>query len=309
MKPGWHPLVLRSEALLRRVVQTCLGVVKMRKTKIEIIYADDDIIVINKPSGVSVTKDRTGAPQLVDMLSEQLGPQISSELRLVHRLDKDTSGVMILARNKETQSKFSSYFEKKLIKKTYLAIVTGPLPGRQGTIDAPLAQSRKKPGLMCITRKKGKEAVTDWKLLADFGLIALLAVNPLTGRTHQIRVHLPNIGLPLTIDPLYGNRRPLFLSDFKPDYRLGKGQIEKPLIDRLTLHAYQIEFPKPSSVIPAQAGIHPNAKASRPDCFIARLDKKLTATLKMLTKHNPKGLDAFTDPDNFSKILDTQQLR
>ncbi|GAH58829.1 unnamed protein product [marine sediment metagenome] len=87
----------------------------MQKTKIEMIYADDDALVINKPSGVSVTKDRTGAPQLVDILAEQLGPQTSSELRLVHRLDKDTSGVMILAKNKETQSKFSSYFEKKLI--------------------------------------------------------------------------------------------------------------------------------------------------------------------------------------------------
>lgn len=289
MKHGWRP-------------QTCLGVAKMRKPRIEIIYQacprtqrrDDDIIVINKPSGVFVTKDRTGAPQLVDMLSEQLGPQISSELRLVHRLDKDTSGVMILAKNKETQSKFSSYFEKKLIKKTYLAIVTGPLPGRQGTINAPLAQSWKKPGLMCITRKKGKEAVTDWKLLADFGLIALLAVNPLTGRTHQIRVHLPSIGLPLAIDSLYGANRPLFLSDFKPDYRLGKGQIEKPLIDRLTLHAYQL--------------LIANRKSKIENELIAGLDKKFAATIKMLTKHNPNGLDAFTDPDNFSKIINARRL-
>jgi len=274
----------------------------MRKTKIEIIYQvcprtqrrDDDIIVINKPSGVSVTKDRTGAPQLVDILAEQLGPEICSELRLVHRLDKDTSGVMILAKNKETQSKFSSYFEKKLIKKDYLALVTGIVPGRQGTIDAPLAQSWKKPGLMCVTRKKGKGAVTDWKLLADFGLIALLAVNPLTGRTHQIRVHLPNIGLPLTIDPLYGSSRPLFLSDFKPDYRLGKGKIEKPLIDRLTLHAYQLSIE--------------NRKSKIANEFIAGLDKKFAATIKMLTKHNPKGLDAFTDPDDFSKIINTRRL-
>ena len=258
------------------------------------MYADDDIIVINKPSGVSVTKDRTGAPQLVDILAEQLGPDIAGELRLVHRLDKGTSGVMILAKNKETQSKFSSYFEKKLIKKDYLALVTGIVPGRQGTIDAPLAQSWKKPGLMCVTRKKGKEAVTDWKLLADFGLIALLAVNPLTGRTHQIRVHLPNIGLPLAIDPLYGSSRPLFLSDFKPDYRLAKGKIEKPLIDRLTLHAYQLSIA--------------NRKSKIVNEFIAGLDKKFAATIKMLTKHNPKGLDAFTDPDNFSKIINARRL-
>ena len=280
----------------------------MPKTKIEIIYQDGDILVINKPSGISVTADRSGQAQLVDILAEQLGPQKAGELRLVHRLDKHTSGVMILANTPEAQSKFSAYFAKKQVKKTYLALVTGILRGAEGTIDAPLAHARKKPGLMCIVRKRGKEAITKWKLLADFGVTALLAVYPLTGRTHQIRVHLPNIGLPLTIDPLYGNPKPLFLSDFKTHYRLGKGQTEKPLIERLTLHAYQIEFPKPSSVIPAEAGIHLNTEPSRLDCFIARLDKKFAATIKMLTKHNPKGLDAFLNPDDFSKLINAQRL-
>jgi len=266
----------------------------MPKAMIEIVYQDDDILVINKPASVSVTKDRTGAPQLVDFLAGQLGRQICNQLRLVHRLDKDTSGVMILAKNKETQSKFSSYFEKGLVKKTYLAIVTGVVPSRQGTINAPLTRSRKNPALMCIARKKAKAAVTDWQLLADFGPAALLAANPLTGRTHQIRVHLPSIGLPLAIDPLYGSSRPLFLSDFKLDYRLANGQTEKPLIERLTLHAYQIELLKPQE--------------NRPDYFMAGLDKKFAACLKMLTKYNPKGLDAFVNPDDFFKIINTQRL-
>ncbi|MHC4570678.1 MAG: RluA family pseudouridine synthase [Planctomycetota bacterium] len=269
----------------------------MLKTKIEIIYQDDDIFVINKPSGVSVTKDRTGVPELTDILSEQLEPQVCSELRLVHRLDKDTSGVMILARNKETQSQFSSCFEKRLIRKIYLAIVTGAVTCPQGTINAPLTHSRKNPALMCITRKKGKkgkEVATDWKLLADFGTVTLLAVNPLTGRTHQIRVHLPSIGLPLAIDPLYSSSHPLFLSDFKPDYRLAKGRTEKPLIERLTLHAYQVEL---TEMLP-----------NRPDCFVAALDKKFAACLKMLTRHNPNGLDAFVNLDNFSKIINAQKL-
>ncbi len=266
----------------------------MLKAQIEIIHRDNDIVVVNKPSGVSVTKDRSGSAELLDILNNQLGPQISSRLRLVHRLDKHTSGVMILAKNAETQSVFSSYFEKKLIKKTYLAIVTGVATGRQGTINTRLMRSRKNPALMCITRKKGKEAVSDWKLLADFGTIALLAVSPLTGRTHQIRLHLPSIGLPLAIDPLYGSSRPLFLSDFKTNYRLARGRTEKPLIDRLTLHAYQIELPRP--------------EVNRPDCFTAKLDKKFTATIKMLTKHNPKGLDAFVNPEDFSRIIDTQRL-
>ena len=266
----------------------------MSKTKIEVIYQDHDILVVNKPAGVSVTKDRTGAAELADILADELGPDVSSKVRLVHRLDKDTSGVMILAKNKETQLLFCGLFEKKLVKKTYLALVTGAISAQKGTISAPLAHSRKNPALMCIAAKKGKEAVTDWELLADFGIAALLAVYPLTGRTHQIRVHLPSIGLPLLIDPLYGNSKPFFLSDFKTNYRLGKGKTENPLIERLTLHAYQIQLTR--------------LKPSLPDCFVAGLDKRFTACLKMLTKHNPRGPDAFIKPDNFSKIINTQRL-
>jgi 23S rRNA pseudouridine955/2504/2580 synthase/23S rRNA pseudouridine1911/1915/1917 synthase len=258
----------------------------MSKAKVEIIYEDDDIIVINKPAGVSVTKDRKDAVQLKDILS--------SQLRLVHRLDKDTSGVMLLAKNVQAQTKFSAYFEKRKIKKTYLAIVAGFVLDPQGSIDAPLTRDPKNTTLMCIAKKKGKAAITDWQLLADFGRVALLAVQPLTGRTHQIRVHLPSIGMPLAIDPLYGSSRPIFLSEFKSEYRLGKFQVEKPLIERLTLHAYQL-------VIPEEAGI-------QPDCFVAKLDKKFAACLKMLTKYNPKGPDAFLNPADFSKIIKGDRL-
>jgi RluA family pseudouridine synthase len=272
----------------------------MRKETIEIIYEDDNIIVINKPPGVSVTKDRARQPQLVDFLAKQIGNEAASKLRLVHRLDKDTSGVMILAKNRETQRRFADYFFDRKVKKTYLAIVRGAVIEGTGTIDAPIGHSRKNPGLMVIDRHKGKQSVTEWLLLADFGLASLLSVNPLTGRTHQIRVHLASIGLPLAIDPLYAGNRPIMLSEFKKEYRLGLNQEEKPLIDRLTLHAYQIVIPD-SYVIPAQAGIHSN-------CFVARLDKKFAATIKMLTKHNPKGPDAFFDPDDFQKIIAGQPI-
>jgi RluA family pseudouridine synthase len=266
----------------------------MPKPKVEIIYQDDDIIVVNKPAGVSVTKDRTGQAHLTDILAGQIGTAICVQLRLVHRLDKDTSGVMLLARSIKAQTQFTAYFEKRQVKKTYLALVTGPVHDRQGIIDAPITDNPKKPGLMCIAGKNGKPAVTTWQLLADFGSIALLVVHPLTGRTHQIRVHLPSAGLPFAIDPLYGNSRPLFLSEFKPEYRLSKFQTEKPLIEKLTLHAYQL-------IIPAEAGI-------RPDCFVASLGKKFAATLKMLTKYNPKGLNAFLNPGDFSKILDGDRI-
>jgi hypothetical protein len=107
-------------------------------------------------------------------------------------------------------------------------------------------------------------------------------------------VHLASIGLPLVIDPLYGGNSPLMLSEFKKEYHLGLGQEEKPLIDRLTLHAYQIKFAK--------------SRDDRPGCFVARLDKKFAATIKMLAKHNPRGIAAFVNPDDFSRILMAQKL-
>jgi RluA family pseudouridine synthase len=272
---------------------------EMPKDTIEIIYQDDDIIVINKPAGVSVTKDRAGQPQLVDYLAGQLGKEATSKLRLVHRLDKDTSGVMILAKNHATQREFADYFFNRQVKKTYLAIVKGAVISAKGVINEPIARSKKNAELMRIDKRGGKESITEWLLLADFGLLSLLAVNPLTGRTHQIRVHLASIGLPLAIDPLYGGREPIMLSEFKKRYRLGIGQEEKPLIDRLTLHAYQI-------VIPESYVIASAAKQSH--CFVAPLDRKFAATIKMLTKHNSQGPAAFFDVSEFENIIAGQPL-
>jgi len=266
----------------------------MRQDTIEIIYEDTDILVINKPAGVSVTKDRSRKPQLTDFLAEQLGAEYTAKLRLVHRLDKDTSGVMILAKNRAAQRQFADYFFARKVKKTYLAIVRGAVIGDEGVINEPIAPCKKNAELMVIDKRDGKESVTEWRLLADFNLAALLAVTPLTGRTHQIRVHLSSRGMPLAIDPLYGSTRPIMLSEFKKDYRLNKSGEEIPLIERMTLHAYQLELTEP--------------QADRPNRFIARLDKKFAATIKMLTKHNSRGPAAFFNFDEYEKILTDQPL-
>ena len=266
----------------------------MPKTKIEIIYADNNIIVVNKPTGISVTADRSGSAQLSDILAEQLGSETAGKLRLVYRLDKHTSGVLLLALNVETQSKYASYFAKQLIKKTYLAIVTGYIGVGRGKIRTAITAEGKTLGKMRVGGRKGKDAITEWQMLADFGLAGLLAVQPITDRTHQIRVHLPHAGMPLAIDPVYGSGKGLYLSNFKGNFRLGKSQKERPLIERLTLHAYQIEFQERQPDIP--------------DYFVAGLDKKFKATIKMLTKHNPEGREAFGDDEDFNRIINAQRI-
>lgn len=278
----------------------------MAKTKIEVIYSDDEIIVINKPSGISVTKDRTGSDSIIDILEAQHS-DLADKLRLIHRLDKLTSGVMMIAKTPDAQSRYSALFAKRRIKKTYLALCRGFAPSDKGTIKAPLARSLRDKKMMCVSSKRGKEAVTQWRLLADFNLISLVAASPVTGRTHQLRVHLPNIGLPLAIDPVYGTDQPLMLSEIKTNYRVAQGQTEKALIDRLTLHAYQLEFETESTQDDQVTNVT-EPIGNTPRCFVAGLDKKFKAAIKMLTKHNPTGPDAFAEVGYYEAIINSQPL-
>ena len=267
----------------------------MAKQKIGIIYEDDNVLAVNKPSGVSVTKERSGKAQLVDLLALQIGKEPAENLRLIHRLDKLTSGVMIIAKTKEAQSKYSSYFEKGEVGKTYLAIVSGRAARRQGRVGYKIRPDGEIMGKMAIAKKKGKDALTEWEQLADFGALSLLAVRPKTCRTHQIRVHMPAAGMPLAIDPLYGTGRGIYLSEFKAGgYNMGKLAEEKPLIERLTLHAYQLQFLK--------------QQEDKPQVFVAGLDKKFKTVIKMLTKHNPKGADAFFDKEIYERIINDEEL-
>ncbi len=251
----------------------------------EIIYQDKDILAIDKPAGVSVTHDRGGSESIIEKLQRMPGFE---DTLVVHRLDKDTSGIMVLARNPDSHRRYCQLFEESKVKKTYLALVTGIPDGNTGEIDAPLMQDKRDVMKMSVDMKKGKESQTRWQLLADFGRLSLVAARPLTGRTHQIRVHFQYAGFPLAIDPLYSSNEPIMLSSFKSKYRLGKFAEEKPLIERLTLCAYELEIENHH--------------------FIAPVEKKLKATIKMLTKYASKGPTAFLNEKNFNEILNNQPL-
>ena len=262
----------------------------MLKKEIEILEEGDDFLVINKPAGISVTGDRTGEEDIITVLRRQLGGQ--SEIRLVHRLDKFVSGVMILAKNRSMQSELSSYFAKRLVKKKYLALASGYVSSREGVIDVPIARSRRDARMMCVDKRGGKEAVTRWCLLADFGGIVFLLVEPVTGRTHQIRVHLAHAQMPLAIDPLYSSSKGLMLSDFKVNYRCSRSRPESSLIDRLTLHSYELQLPLGTEQV----------------SYRAKPDRKFSAAIKMLAKHGPMGEKAFPEKGLLEAILTGREI-
>ncbi|MFZ9034439.1 MAG: RluA family pseudouridine synthase [Anaerohalosphaeraceae bacterium] len=267
----------------------------MAKNDIDLLFENDQILLINKPSGISVTADRSGKWDILQLLNQQVSP--SEPLRLVHRLDKETSGVLLIAKHKEAQSRYSRLFEKRDVGKLYLAVVNGPLAHPSGSIKDPIARSQRNPQAMHIHPRLGKPAHTLWEQLADFGTVSLVSAQLITGRTHQIRIHFSHRGMPLAIDPVYGSARPLMLSSFKYDYRSKPGREEPAMIDRLTLHAYQLTIP-----------VGPEDRATM-KTFVAPLDKKFAAVIKLLAKHTANMAPGFENDETMQKILTAAPLR
>ena len=215
--------------------------------QLDILYEDDAMIAVNKPAGLLIVPDRwdRGIPTIQDMLREYLRKEVDHpNIRVVHRLDKDTSGVVLLAKNVKAQSYLSKQFEQGEVHKTYHAIVKGVMDKDEGVISFPLIESPKKPGTMMVS-ENGKQSITLYKVLERFRGFTLAEANPLTGRTHQVRVHLMASGFPLAVDPFYGDSRPVYLSELKKDYKR-KGDSETPLIGRLPLHSFRISFREPA---------------------------------------------------------------
>lgn len=214
---------------------------------LEIIYEDDHLVVVNKPAGLLTVADRFQheSVHLQSLLRKKYG-----EIFTVHRLDKDTSGLVIFAKDAEVHRLLSLAFEQRDVNKIYLALADGQLED-EGAIDEPLALSDTRPGTMKVYRK-GKPSLTTFKTLERYEWFNVLEVTLHTGRMHQIRVHLAFIGHPLFVDPVYGRRAEFYLSEWKGrKYRIGKkSHEERPLMSRLSLHAWKLDLIHPVTGVP-----------------------------------------------------------
>ena len=226
-----------------------------------VIYEDAHIIAVNKASGVSVGGDRWDeSRERLDRLVSAIG-ESKRTLFTVHRIDRETSGLVVFAKDEEVHRRLSIAFEGREVKKRYIAVVYG-LPSWQETAcDLPLVPNGNKQHLTIIDKYRGKPSLTRFRLLGSVGNYSVLEALPETGRTHQIRVHAAALGLSVVCDSLYGNDKPVMLSLLKRKWR-GDPFEEKPLLARLGLHAAELILPAAEIVGENSASI--NLKAVFP---------------------------------------------
>lgn len=223
--------------------------------EIPILFEDDHLLALDKPSRLLTSPDRydPDRPNLMKLLHRDIArgaawarAQAIAYLANAHRLDFETSGVILLAKDKPTLVALANIFGSEKPVKIYLALVQGCPSEGTFTVTRKIGPHPVKVGLMRIDEKRGKKAATEFVVRERFDAYSLMECRPLTGRTHQIRVHLRSARLPIVGDTLYGGQ-PLWLSRLKPGYRRKRGVPEKPLLGRVALHASELRLPHPQS--------------------------------------------------------------
>jgi 23S rRNA pseudouridine955/2504/2580 synthase/23S rRNA pseudouridine1911/1915/1917 synthase len=229
-----------------------------------VLFEDDNVIVVNKAAGILVIPD--AHTQETQTLLGKLKKFTGQKIWVIHRIDRDTTGVLIFAKNAQTHKYISMQFEHRKIIKKYIALVNGIIEENEGMIDKNiLVEARSVTINDC-----GASAQTKYKVLERFKNYTLVEVSPVTGRRHQIRIHFWYLGHPLAIDAEYASADPILLSALKKKYK-PKAGAEKPLINRLTLHAAELTLNLPSG---------------ETKTFSAPLPEDFAITIKQLKKYN-----------------------
>ncbi len=210
-----------------------------------VIYEDDNIIAVNKAAGISVGGDRwdESKERLDKLVAEIINPP--SKIFTVHRIDCDTSGLVVFAKNEETHRRLSIAFEGRDVSKRYIAIVHGRPCWQETVCDLPLIPNGNKLHQTIIDKYQGKKSLTRFILSGSAGNYSVVEALPETGRTHQIRVHAAALGHPVVCDSMYGKGKPVMLSEIKRNWH-GDPYEEKPLLARLGLHAAELILPMES---------------------------------------------------------------
>ncbi len=217
----------------------------------QILIEDAFVLAVDKPSGLLTVRDRWDREQ--ENLHDLLEAKTKQKIYVVHRLDKDTSGVVVFAKTPEAHRELSLQFETRFARKEYFALVRGVVTEESGSMTYPITEDVRNPGVM-MTSPLGKSAQTDFSVLERFprAQYSWLSLRPLTGRTHQVRLHLRSMGYPVVGDTIYGSGDAILLSNLKKRYKLAPEAEERPLLKRLALHAHTLKLKHPKDQSPLE---------------------------------------------------------
>ncbi|HTH55447.1 MAG TPA: RluA family pseudouridine synthase [Cyclobacteriaceae bacterium] len=199
-----------------------------------VLFEDQDYLLINKPPFISTLEDRNESTTILSLARE-----VEPDPQVCHRLDKDTSGVLAIAKNPAAYRHLSMQFENREVTKTYHAVADGVHHFENKLVDAPIVKLNN--GTVRINKQEGKDAQTYFTTEQAFKNHTLIRCNPVTGRMHQIRIHLALLRASITGDETYGGK-PFFVSSIKRGFQLKKMTDEEPLMKRMALHAFSLEF-------------------------------------------------------------------